>query len=206
MRELLAEYVNRAGGRIVLEIFDPKPDSEEEEWAERYGLIGAQMPQGSRLYHGMVVLSGGREAAIPFFDPRRERFLEFDISEAITRVGRDSEPTLGIISSLPVVGRSFNPGGQPDPDWAFVEDGRKKGKRGKGGKEEGGERRRGKKERVTLESPVTCGKQASRSDRSLVDTFRPANLRPGGGRAPALLGFRNTERSDEPAPKGVHAS
>ena len=125
VRELLAEYVNRAGGRIVLEMFDPKPDSEEEEWAERYGLAGAQMPQGSRLYHGMVVLSGGREAAIPFFDPRRERFLEFDISEAITRVGRDSQPTLGIISSLPVVGRSFNPGGQPSPDWAFIAELRK---------------------------------------------------------------------------------
>ena len=125
VRELLAEYVNRSGGRVVLEIFDPKPDSEEEEWAERYGLGGAQLPQGTRLYHGMVMLSGGREAAIPFFDPRRERFLEFDLSEALTRVGRDSQPTLGIISSLPVVGRSFNPGGQPTPDWAFVEELRK---------------------------------------------------------------------------------
>ena len=36
---------------------------------------------------------------------------------------------------------------------------------------DGGDRRRGTQARVTLESPVTCGKQASRSDRSLVDTF-----------------------------------
>ena len=33
--ELLQEYENQNPGNITLEIYDPKPDSDEEEWAQK---------------------------------------------------------------------------------------------------------------------------------------------------------------------------
>jgi len=70
-RELLQQYQSVSRGKLTLQVFDPKPDTEEEDWANRYGLTPAQMPDGTKMYFCLVVLSGGREAAIPFLDPRR---------------------------------------------------------------------------------------------------------------------------------------
>ena len=88
MREVLEEYENLSSGRITLESFDPKPDTEEEEWAERYGINAVTLPQGSRLYFGVVVLMLDQEMTLPFFDPRRERFLEYDLTQAIYKVSQ----------------------------------------------------------------------------------------------------------------------
>ena len=59
----------RSGGKLTLEVLDPQPDSDAEEWAQRYGLVpqatgglGAQPD----LYLGLVAVAGAREAAIPF--------------------------------------------------------------------------------------------------------------------------------------------
>ncbi len=40
VEDLLTEYVIASGGRVALEKHDPKPDSEAEEWAQRYGISG----------------------------------------------------------------------------------------------------------------------------------------------------------------------
>ena len=121
VRELLAEYENASGGKMTLEVSDPKPDTDEEEWAKRYGVSPVQLPSGSRLFHGMVILSGGKESVVPFFDPRRERFLEYDISEAMVNVRGGERPVIGILSYLPVFGQGMGPQGQPPADWAFVQ-------------------------------------------------------------------------------------
>ena len=103
--ELLHEYESSApSGKVRLEIFDPAPDTETEEWANRYGLSPARLPNGTAMYFGLVAVSADREAIVPFFDPRRERFLEYDISEAISRVQQDKRPKLALISSMPIMG------------------------------------------------------------------------------------------------------
>ena len=66
VRELLEEYASRSGGKVTLEVIDPKPDSDEEEWAIRYGLQGAQLPTGNRMFLGLVALSGVQETTMPF--------------------------------------------------------------------------------------------------------------------------------------------
>ncbi|MEI6149660.1 MAG: Gldg family protein, partial [bacterium] len=40
VEDLLKEYEIAGGGRVVLEKYDPKPDSDAEDLAQRYGLAG----------------------------------------------------------------------------------------------------------------------------------------------------------------------
>jgi ABC-type uncharacterized transport system involved in gliding motility auxiliary subunit len=124
-RDLLQEYQSASKGKLTLQVYDPKPDTEDEDWATRYGLTPAQMPDGTKLYFGLVVLSGGREAAIPFLDPRRERLLEYDVSQAVYRVEETKQPKLAILPGLPIYGQPAGPMGQTEGEWTFVHELRK---------------------------------------------------------------------------------
>ncbi len=125
VQELLREYESRSGGKLVLEMLNPRPDTDEEQWASRYGLQGVQMPNGERFFHGLVALSGGQEAVVPYFDNRREKFLEYDISEVVSRVTRKSQDKIGIISFLPMLGRINPRTGQNQGEWALIREMRK---------------------------------------------------------------------------------
>lgn len=46
--DLLQEYASASGGRVSLELVDPQPDSDQEEWAQRYGIAGQRVdPMGT---------------------------------------------------------------------------------------------------------------------------------------------------------------
>ena len=110
VKDLLREYVNASKGAITLEIYDPKLDSDEEEWALKYGLrrmpISAQAENEGYFYLGIVAESLGENAALPFVDLRRERYLEYDVSQLIYQVLHPEKKTIGVISSLPITGTS----------------------------------------------------------------------------------------------------
>ncbi|OGG96987.1 MAG: hypothetical protein A2508_05795 [Candidatus Lambdaproteobacteria bacterium RIFOXYD12_FULL_49_8] len=127
VEELLKEFVRLNPSQISLEIYDPKPDTDEEEWADKFGLSGADLPSGGRFFMGLAALSEGQEKVIPFFDPRREEFLEYDLSELLLGFTKPKRVKVGIISSLPIMGINPGPlqqmqGAQPQPAWAFVEE------------------------------------------------------------------------------------
>ena len=84
--------------------FNPEPDSEEEEWAEKYGIEGMNVPGGDRIFFGLVAIAADQEEAIPTLDPTREEQLEYDITRIISRVQSAKKPKIGIISTLPVFG------------------------------------------------------------------------------------------------------
>jgi len=125
VREMLKEYQGASRGKLVLQVFDPKPDSEDEEWAQRYGLSAARLSDGTPLYFGLVVLAGGREATLPYLDPRRERYLEYDISQAITRVNVKAKPRVAVMSSLPLMGQGGRPMGPQEGEWFVMQEMRK---------------------------------------------------------------------------------
>ncbi|MDG2195327.1 MAG: Gldg family protein [SAR324 cluster bacterium] len=121
--ELLGEYQTISSGKMTLEVFDPKPDTEEEEWAIRYGIEAPKLPNGDSIFFGATFLQVDQEITIPFFDPRRQEFLEYDITLAIHRVTEVELPKIAIWSDLPIKG---NPqlimqqqGGEP---WALSEE------------------------------------------------------------------------------------
>ena len=37
--DFLRDLAARSGGKLTLEVLDPQPDSDAEEWAQRYGLV-----------------------------------------------------------------------------------------------------------------------------------------------------------------------
>ena len=85
---------------------------------------------GERVFFGLAgsTLSGDADGdaaddrlpektlAIPFFDPAREAFLEYDIAKLLYELNQAHKPSIGIISSLPVDGNPVL--GQPP--WTVV--------------------------------------------------------------------------------------
>jgi ABC-type uncharacterized transport system involved in gliding motility auxiliary subunit len=130
VEDLLHEYQLAGRGRIVVEKYDPKPDSDAEEWANRYGVEGQSMgPGGPNLYLGLVAVAGENQSALPVIDPRTEELLEYNITRMIHRVSAGKKPVVGIMSPLPVLGSQAMPymmPGQPRPQpqqpWAAFQD------------------------------------------------------------------------------------
>ncbi len=123
--DLLREMERASGGKLVLELYDPQPDSDEEELAQRYGLIGQPINPmgGDAIYIGLVGVSGQRESAIPFLPPNAENQLEYNITRLIHEVSRTTKPKIGIMSNLPVVGAPRPPsmrGPGQDSSWLVV--------------------------------------------------------------------------------------
>ncbi len=105
VEDLLHEYRMVAGGKISIEKYDPTPDSDAEEWAQRYGIQGQQTAMfGPPIYFGLVASCGKTEAMIPNIDPRMEELLEYNITRLIYRAVHPEKPTVGVIGSLPVLG------------------------------------------------------------------------------------------------------
>jgi len=107
VRDLLKEYESRSGDHLVVEEFDPKPDSDEEEWAQRYGLQSQSLDMfgvGGGLYFGIVAVSGNREAAIPLLAESAEPRLEYLLTRMVSEVASEKTVQVGIMSALPVNG------------------------------------------------------------------------------------------------------
>lgn len=125
--DLLKEYQSEGGGRVTLEVYDPQPDSDAEERAQRFGLTASRLdPDGERapVYLGLVALSGAKEAAIPFFSPADEPQLEFQITRLLHEVTTPQKPKIGLISPLPLMGRmtTFMPMGSGEEPWIVVQE------------------------------------------------------------------------------------
>lgn len=125
VQNLLKEYELAGKGRVTLEAYDPKPDSDAEEWAQRYGVEPQNVnPFGPSVFFGLVAVCGDREETLPRFSPRAESTLEYDITRCITRVAWPERPVIGLMTSLQnVLGSQPNPmmmqmRQQPQPGWA----------------------------------------------------------------------------------------
>lgn len=117
VEDLLHEYRAYGKGHLTIETYDPKPDSDEEDWAQRYGLAGQSVDMfSSPVYFGLVAVSGDAEGAIPAFDPNQQELLEYNITRLVYRVTHPEKPVVGVISSLPVLGSRMPPNfGMPQP-------------------------------------------------------------------------------------------
>ena len=106
VREMLSEYASLSGGRVKLEVLDPEPFSELEDRAMALGLQGVPVDQsGEQVYFG---LSGTNlvddERSIGFFQPERERFLEYDLTRLVYDLSNPTRPVIGMMSALPLNG------------------------------------------------------------------------------------------------------
>lgn len=123
VEDLLEEYRQASNGKIELEKYDPKPDSDAEDSANLDGIEGQMIRPGEKLYLGLSVNMLNEKVAIPFLVPDRERLLEYDISRAISRVMNPERPTIGVMTPLQAFGQPQQMqrfGQQPSEPWVLV--------------------------------------------------------------------------------------
>ncbi len=107
---LLREYAAASEGKIKLVVTDPKPDTKDEQRAQRFALNAMNTANGA-AYFGLTAQQADTVKAINFFDPAREKFLEYDLSKLITAAARLEKPKLVIINTL-AINNSLPQGGQ----------------------------------------------------------------------------------------------
>lgn len=121
--ELLDEFVNQNPGKLTLKRIDPAPFSEDEDQAAAFGLqavpVGAS---GDSLYLGIAGSNSLDDVqAMPFLQPSKEKFLEYDLAKMISSLGNPERKTLGLLSTLSMR-QAFDPATQsPQPAWVLHE-------------------------------------------------------------------------------------
>jgi len=119
--ELLQEVASKSNGKVTLKIVDPEPFSDAEDKAAEYGITAVPLrTSGDKLYFGLVGSnSTDGESVMPFIQPSKEAFLEYDVARIITTLSNPGKPVLAILSDLPN-GPGFDPmSGQVRPAWVM---------------------------------------------------------------------------------------
>jgi ABC-type uncharacterized transport system involved in gliding motility auxiliary subunit len=113
VRELLEEIAAVSGGKVTLQVIDPLPFSEDEDRATSAGLQGVPLGNGGQnLFFGLAGSnSTDGAAAIPFFQPSKEAFLEYDVAKIISSLSEEALPVVGWMSGLDI-GPGFDPASQ----------------------------------------------------------------------------------------------
>ena len=109
VKALLEEYSN-ISDNINFKVIDPRPDSDEEVDAIRYGLKRFPITQDEGFFFGLVAKTEyGVSKSIEFFAPDRQNLIEYDISYLLDTLTTREKSRLGVISSLEVTGEELSP-------------------------------------------------------------------------------------------------
>ncbi len=106
VRELLLEIVTAANGKVILREYKPLPFSDDEDSAVSLGIQGIPVDQGGELaYFGLAGTNLVDDTElIPFFQPEREKLLEYDLAQMIHSLSNPESAVIGVLSSLPIMG------------------------------------------------------------------------------------------------------
>ncbi len=110
VREMIQEMSARSGGKLKLDVIDPQPFSEDEDRATGYGLQAVPSGAGgATIFLGLVgTNSTNGKSVIPFLQPDKEAFLEYDVAKLIHELSVTKKTAVGFLSSLPM-GSGFDP-------------------------------------------------------------------------------------------------
>jgi ABC-type uncharacterized transport system involved in gliding motility auxiliary subunit len=102
VREMLQEFSQHADGKLRLSFVDPIPFSEDEDRATEFGIQGVSAGAATdAIYMGVAGTNSiGDEEIIPFLDPNKEAFLEYDLAKLVDTLANPERPVIGMISSL----------------------------------------------------------------------------------------------------------
>lgn len=119
--DLLREFKAASGGNIIIEKYNPKPDSDEEDAAQLDGVEPQTLTTGEQFYMGLTVSRLDRKEAIAGINPQRERLLEYDLIRAVARVANTERPVIGLMSAVAVMGAPMNMmSRQPTEPWVLA--------------------------------------------------------------------------------------
>ena len=100
--EMLEEFADRSNGKLTLQRVNPEPFSPQEDEAAQYGLQGVPVGNaGDMLYFGLVGTNSldGLQV-MPFLQPEKEKFLEYDLAKIISSLSHPVHRKVGLISGL----------------------------------------------------------------------------------------------------------
>ena len=102
MRELLEHFSIVSGGKIDLKLINPISFSVEEDEAVKFGIQGIPLDQSGELgYFGMAAVNSTDDRkTVPFFNPQREQFLEYDLTRLVYELAEPKKKKIGLITSL----------------------------------------------------------------------------------------------------------
>ena len=104
VREMLEQIARRSGGKVKLTVIDPLPFSEEEDRASGFGLQAVPTgPAGETIFFGLAGTNAtDGQMVIPFFQPDKEAFLEYDIAKLIHSLVTTTKPVVGLMAELDI--------------------------------------------------------------------------------------------------------
>ena len=110
VREMLEAISRRSGGKVKLTVIDPLPFSEEEDRASAFGLQAVPTgPAGETIFFGLAGTNAtDGQMVIPFFQPDKEAFLEYDVAKLIHSLVTTTKPVVGLMAELNI-GPGFDP-------------------------------------------------------------------------------------------------
>ena len=110
VREMLEEFASRSDGKLKLRVIDPLPFSEEEDRATAFGLRPINLGNDADpIYFGIAATNSvGDDEIIPFLDPAKESFLEYDLARLVYALANPKKPVVGLLSTLPMTA-GFDP-------------------------------------------------------------------------------------------------
>ncbi|MGH8303814.1 MAG: Gldg family protein [Steroidobacteraceae bacterium] len=121
VHDFLEELAQRSGGMIHLHVIDPQPYSVEEDRAAALGVTGTAINDaGTKFFFGLAGTNStnGRQA-IPFFDPGKQRFLEYDVAKLVYELAHPAKPVVAWLSTLPMTGGYDPQSGQMRQAWVI---------------------------------------------------------------------------------------
>lgn len=110
VREMLDEFASNSGGKLKVQVIDPEPFSEEEDRATQLGLQAVNLGgQDQNIFFGVAgTNSVGDNAKIPFLQPDKESFLEYDLARMVYSLAHPKKPVVALISGVQMNG-GFDP-------------------------------------------------------------------------------------------------
>ncbi len=106
VQAMLDTYESLSGGKITLEVIDPKPYSDEEDRAVGLGINRISLDGSSDgIYFGLAATNSTNGSAnIPVFTPDREAFLEYDLTRLVAELGQTKKPVVALLDGLGMAG------------------------------------------------------------------------------------------------------
>ena len=119
VQDFLEELTQRSGGMIHLHVIDPQPFSVEEDRAAELGVTGTAINDaGTKFFFGLAgTNSTNGQQAIPFFDPDKQSFLEYDVAKLVYQLAHPAKPVVAWLSTLPMTGGYDPQSGQMRQPW-----------------------------------------------------------------------------------------
>ncbi len=104
--DFLEELERYGSGKLKISIIDPISFSEEEDQASQYGLQALPVGEGGEnVFFGVAGTNAlDQVEVLPFLQPGREAFLEYDIMQLVHNLNHPEKKIIGVMTDLPLLG------------------------------------------------------------------------------------------------------